>query len=60
MVSAATAACGPHADFLDRDGVLVVPECRDGRSYAPTTLDAFRLYCSAARELGRLKEAGYL
>ncbi len=61
MVSAAVEACGPHAAvFLDRDGVLVVPEFRDGRSYAPTTLEAFRLYGSAARELGRLKEAGYL
>jgi D-glycero-D-manno-heptose 1,7-bisphosphate phosphatase len=48
------------AVFLDRDGVLVVPEIRDGRSYAPTTLGAFRLYDSAARELDRLKEAGYL
>jgi D-glycero-D-manno-heptose 1,7-bisphosphate phosphatase len=45
MVSAATEACGPRAAvFLDRDGVLVVPEFRDGRSYAPTTLGAFRLY----------------
>ena len=61
MVSAAAEACGQHAAvFLDRDGVLVVPEFRDGRSYAPTTLGAFRLYGSAARELGRLKKAGYL
>ncbi len=30
------------AVFLDRDGVLIVPEFRDGRSFAPTTLDAFR------------------
>ena len=61
MVSAAIETCGGHAAvFLDRDGVLVVPEFRDGRSYAPTTLGAFRLYGSAARQLGRLKDAGYL
>jgi D-glycero-D-manno-heptose 1,7-bisphosphate phosphatase len=29
-----------RAVFLDRDGVLVVPEMRDGRSYAPRSLDA--------------------
>jgi D-glycero-D-manno-heptose 1,7-bisphosphate phosphatase len=61
MVSVATETCGPRATvFLDRDGVLVIPEFRDGRSYAPTTLETFRLYSSAERQLGRLKEAGYL
>ena len=48
------------AVFLDRDGVIVVPEFRDGRSYAPTTIDRFRLYDSAAHDLRRLKDAGYL
>jgi D-glycero-D-manno-heptose 1,7-bisphosphate phosphatase len=61
MVSAAAEPRGSRAAvFLDRDGVLVVPEFRDGRSYAPTTIEAFRLYDSAARSLGRLKDAGYL
>jgi len=48
------------AVFLDRDGVIVIPEFRDGRSFAPTTLDDFRLYDSAATELARLKIAGFL
>jgi D-glycero-D-manno-heptose 1,7-bisphosphate phosphatase len=47
------------AVFLDRDGVLVIPEFRDGRSFAPTTLDAYRFYPDAARALARLKAAGY-
>ena len=47
------------AVFLDRDGVLVVPEFRDGRSYAPTTLDNFRFYPEAQQALGELKAKGY-
>lgn len=47
------------AVFLDRDGVLVIPEFRHRRSYAPTSLDRFRLYDSAAVHLRRLKNAGY-
>jgi D-glycero-D-manno-heptose 1,7-bisphosphate phosphatase len=49
-----------RAVFLDRDGVLVVPEMRDGRSFAPRSLEAFRLYPDAAASLARLKAAGYL
>lgn len=61
MVSAGGEAGGPRpAVFLDRDGVLVVPEFRDGRSYAPTSLDRFRLYDSAVREVGRLRDSGFL
>jgi D-glycero-D-manno-heptose 1,7-bisphosphate phosphatase len=48
-----------RAIFLDRDGVLVVPEFRDGRSFAPKSLAAFRLYEGAADALRRLKGAGY-
>lgn len=48
------------AVFLDRDGVIVVPEMRDGRSYAPRRLEDFALYPDAAAALGRLKDAGYL
>jgi len=48
-----------RAVFLDRDGVIVVPEFRDGRSFAPTTLDAFRLYDTAPECLRLLKEAQY-
>jgi D-glycero-D-manno-heptose 1,7-bisphosphate phosphatase len=61
MVNAVAEPLAPRpAVFLDRDGVIVVPEFRDGRSYAPTTIEAFRLYDSAADELGRLKDARYL
>jgi transaldolase len=49
-----------RAVFLDRDGVLVVPEMRDGRSYAPRSIEAFRIYPYAAEALARLKAAGYL
>ena len=48
------------AVFLDRDGVIVVPEFRDQRSFAPMRLQDFRLYPEAAASLGRLKRAGFL
>jgi D-glycero-D-manno-heptose 1,7-bisphosphate phosphatase len=51
---------GNKAVFLDRDGVIVVPRFRDGRSFAPHRLDEYRFYPDAARSLSRLKEAGYL
>ncbi len=49
-----------RAVFLDRDGVLTIPEFRDGRSFAPRTLEAFRLYPDAAGAVSRLKEEGFL
>jgi D-glycero-D-manno-heptose 1,7-bisphosphate phosphatase len=50
----------PHrAVFLDRDGVLVVPEFRDGRSYAPRSLADFRIYEDAATATATMKAAGY-
>jgi D-glycero-D-manno-heptose 1,7-bisphosphate phosphatase len=49
-----------RAVFLDRDGVLTVPEFRDGRSFAPRTLDEFRLYPDAAPSVGDLKAAGFI
>jgi len=49
-----------RAVFLDRDGVLVVPEFRDGRSYAPRTLQAYGFYPEAKGALEALKAAGYL
>lgn len=48
------------AVFLDRDGVLTVPEFRDGRSYAPRTLEAFRVYDDAATAVRTLRDAGFL
>jgi D-glycero-D-manno-heptose 1,7-bisphosphate phosphatase len=49
-----------RAVFLDRDGVLVVPEFRDGRSFAPTRLEDYVFYRDAASALWRLKVAGFL
>jgi len=54
------AANTKRAVFLDRDGVLVVPEMRNGRSYAPRSIEAFRICPQAAEALARLKAAGYL
>lgn len=51
---------GRRAVFLDRDGVLVVPEMRDGRSFAPRRLEDFHLYPEAKSALDRLKSAGYM
>lgn len=48
-----------RAVFLDRDGVLVIPTFRDGRSYAPTSLEQFEVYPDAAQSVRRLKRAGY-
>lgn len=53
--------CGTRrAVFLDRDGVIVVPDFRDGRSYAPTTLEDFEIFPDAPAALRLLKEAGFL
>jgi len=51
---------GQRAVFLDRDGVLTIPEFRDGRSFAPRTLDAFRVYPEAKQALLRLQKAGFV
>jgi D-glycero-D-manno-heptose 1,7-bisphosphate phosphatase len=48
-----------RAVFLDRDGVLTVPEFRDGRSYAPRRLEDFLLYPEAADSAALLKQAGF-
>jgi len=53
-------AAGRPAVFLDRDGVIVVPEFRAGRSFAPTSLGVFRIYDSAPKCLKQLKECGFL
>jgi len=49
-----------RAVFLDRDGVLVVPEVRGGRSFAPQRLEDLRLYPEAKAALDRLQDSGYL
>jgi D-glycero-D-manno-heptose 1,7-bisphosphate phosphatase len=48
------------AVFLDRDGVIVVPEFRDGRSFAPVSLRGYRFYPEVPAALSRLRAAGYL
>lgn len=48
------------AVFLDRDGVIVIPEFRNRRSYAPTRFEDFRLYPDARASLDRLKQAGFV
>lgn len=45
--------------LLDRDGVLSVPEFREGRSFAPRRLADFRLYPAAPAAVARLKAAGF-
>jgi D-glycero-D-manno-heptose 1,7-bisphosphate phosphatase len=47
------------AVFLDRDGVLSIPEFRNGRSYAARRLADFHLYDDASDSVRRLKAAGY-
>jgi D-glycero-D-manno-heptose 1,7-bisphosphate phosphatase len=47
------------AVFLDRDGVLVIPSFRDGRSFAPLNLEEYRLYPEAEECLSLLKQAGF-
>lgn len=60
MVKAGSSSPGSKAVFLDRDGVLVVPTFRNGRSYAPRSLEQFATYPAARSCLDRLKEAGFL
>ena len=60
MVTQASRSSRRRAVFLDRDGVLTVPEFRNGRSYAPRTLDAFRLYPDAEPSVRDLKDAGFI
>lgn len=48
------------AVFLDRDGVLTIPEFRNGRSYAPRRLEDFHIYPDAADAVRRLKQEGFL
>jgi len=49
-----------RAVFLDRDGVLVIPHFRDGRSFAPTKLEEFAIYPEAPECVARLKRAGFI
>lgn len=48
------------AVFLDRDGVLTVPQFSGGRSFAPRNMDDFKLYPEARTCLSRLKDEGFV
>jgi D-glycero-D-manno-heptose 1,7-bisphosphate phosphatase len=48
------------AVILDRDGVLVIPEFRDGRSYAPKRLEDLQFYADARGAVDKLKQAGFV
>jgi D-glycero-D-manno-heptose 1,7-bisphosphate phosphatase len=48
------------AVFLDRDGTLNVQAVRDGKPYAPTRFEEFRLFDGVPNACRSLKEAGYL
>jgi D-glycero-D-manno-heptose 1,7-bisphosphate phosphatase len=48
-----------RAVFLDLDGVLTVPEFRDGHSYAPRRLENFRVYAEVADSASTMKKAGF-
>jgi D-glycero-D-manno-heptose 1,7-bisphosphate phosphatase len=45
--------------FLDRDGVLTLPDERDGKGYAVRTLEALSFYPDAASSVARLRAAGF-
>lgn len=49
-----------RAVFLDRDGVLTIPEFRNGRSFAAQTLETFQFYPNAADAVNQLKSAGFI
>ena len=48
-----------RAVFLDRDGVLTRSIVREGRPYAPTSLEEFELLPRVIEEVGRLQKAGF-
>jgi len=49
-----------RAVFLDRDGVLNRSMVRNGRPYAPTSLDEFDLLSGVAEAVSSLRKAGFL
>jgi D-glycero-D-manno-heptose 1,7-bisphosphate phosphatase len=61
-----TAQAGAHlrqgraAVFLDRDGVIVRAEVRNGKSYAPRRLEDFRLLPGAGESIRALRANGFL
>ena len=50
---------GRRVAFLDRDGVVVVPDVRDGKGYAVRRLEDLEFYPDARSSVARLREAGF-
>ena len=50
---------GRRVVFLDRDGVAVVPEVRDGKGYAVRRLEDLEFYPDARSSVARLRESGF-
>ncbi|OGO90881.1 MAG: histidinol phosphate phosphatase [Coxiella sp. RIFCSPHIGHO2_12_FULL_42_15] len=48
------------AVFLDRDGVITIPEFREGRSFAPRSLAQLAYFPDVPFALQQLKEQGFL
>lgn len=48
-----------HAVFLDRDGVLTRSIIREGKAYAPRSLDEFEILPGVERALAQLKKAEF-
>ena len=50
----------PRAVFLDRDGVINVSVVRDGKPYAPSTVEEFTLLPGVVEACRKLKDAGFI
>ena len=50
----------PRAIFLDRDGVINVSVVRDGKPYAPSTVEEFTLLPGVVEACRKLKDAGFI
>ena len=49
-----------RAIFLDRDGVLTISTVRDGKGYAPVSLDQFRFYPGVINCVKRIRGLGFI
>ena len=47
------------AVFFDRDGVLVVPNIKNGKSFAPRKIKDFKIYKSSVEQVNIIKNLGY-
>jgi len=48
-----------RAVFLDRDGVIIRPELRNGRPYPPVSVDQVEVLPGVSESLARLRAAGF-